>query len=158
MGAPPATPKRDPRSFIEEICTRVSDGETLNEVCADLKDYGGPSHSAFRRWVMADDELAKQYARAKELQADYLVEEMVEIADDGSNDYMTIVKGDMEYNVEDREVTSRSKLRVDTRKWIAAKLAPKKYSDKMDVTSGGEKLTAPIIIEWNGSNSDKADS
>jgi len=46
---------------------------------------------------------------------------------------MTVRKGDVEYNVEDREVTSRSKLRVETRKWLMSKLAPKKFGDKLEL-------------------------
>lgn len=59
----------------------------------------------------------------KEEQSELMVEDMLEIADDGSNDYMTI-EGDKSYNVEDKEVTNRSRLRIDTRKWIASKLKP----------------------------------
>lgn len=148
-------PTKFTQELADKICETIStSSKGLRTICSE----NDIDTSTLLKWLRENEEFSIQYARAKELQADYLVEEMVEIADDGSNDYMKIVKGDMEYNVEDREVTSRSKLRVDTRKWIAAKLAPKKYSDKMDVTSGGEKLTAPIIIEWNGSNSDKADS
>lgn len=87
----------------------------------------------------------RQYARAREAQADFLAEEIIEIADDGSNDYMTIVKGDKEYNVEDKEVTNRSRLRVDSRKWIASKLKPKKYADKLDLNHSGEVTPKQIV-------------
>lgn len=85
------------------------------------------------------------YARAKEEQADFLAEEIIEISDDGSNDYMTIVKGDLKYNVEDKEVTSRSKLRVDSRKWVASKLKPKKYGDKLDLNGD---LNQTLIVKF----------
>lgn len=78
-----------------------------------------------------------QYAHAREAQADFMAEEIIEIADDGSNDYMTVVKGDQEYNIENKEVTNRSKLRVDARKWVASKLKPKKYGDKIDLNHSG---------------------
>jgi hypothetical protein len=70
---------------------------------------------------------------------------MTEIADDGSNDYMTITKGNKSYNVEDREVTSRSKLRVDTRKWMLSKMNPKKYGDKIDVTTKDGPIPGSLI-------------
>jgi hypothetical protein len=79
-----------------------------------------------------------QYTHARENQADYLAEEILEIADDGSNDLMTITKGDQTYELENKEVTNRSKLRVEARKWIASKLKPKKYSDKVDMNHTGE--------------------
>lgn len=59
-----------------------------------------------------------------------MADEIQDIADDGSNDYMTIVKGDESYNVVNHEAINRSRLRVDSRKWIASKLLPKKYGDK----------------------------
>lgn len=96
---------------------------------------GMPSVQTVLKWLRKDmGGFVAQYARAKEEQADFMVEEMIDIADDGTNDYMTITKGDISYNVEDKEVTSRSKLRVETRKWAAAKLKPKKYGDKLEHT------------------------
>jgi hypothetical protein len=83
---------------------------------------------------------------------------MIDIADDGSNDFMTITKGDISYEVENKEWTSRSKLRVETRKWAASKLKPKKYGEKLDLGFRGKNgeltdpppalniITAPIEI------------
>jgi len=114
------------------------------------------SRDAFYAWIRKDDadkrhggELRNIYARAKEDQTDHLVDEMLDIADDGTNDLMTIVKGDQEYEVENKEVVNRSRLRIDTRKFIASKLKPKKYGDKLDLTSGGEKLpsSTPSVIQ-----------
>ena len=71
---------------------------------------------------------SEQYARAREAQADKLAEEALQIADDGRSD--TYVDGDVNVKT-DTEVIQRSKLRVDTRKWLASKMAPKKYGDKV---------------------------
>lgn len=90
-----------------------------------------PTHNNYK------EEFAKMYTLSKDMQMDYLAEEIIDIADDGSNDYMKIVKGDMEYNVEDKEWTNRSRLRVDARKWIASKLKPKRYGDKLDLNHEG---------------------
>lgn len=92
------------------------------------------------RWLRENEEFRNQYARAKEDQADFLAEEILDIADDGSNDFMTITKGNKTYNVENTEWTSRSKLRVEARKWIAAKLKPKRYGEKIDMTSDGKAI------------------
>ena len=43
------------------------------------------------------------------------------------------------------EYVQRSRIRIDTRKWIASKLKPKKYGDKVDVTTDGEKINTPVI-------------
>jgi len=89
----------------------------------------------------SENEFAQMYARAKQEQADFLAEEILDIADDGSNDLMTIVKGDISYEQENKEVTSRSKLRVDARKWVASKLKPKKYGDRIDLNhEGGQTI------------------
>ncbi|MGA4923469.1 hypothetical protein, partial [Bacillus subtilis] len=61
----------------------------LRTICSE-NDISTPT---LLKWLSENEQFSIQYARAKELQADYLVEEMVEIADDGSNDYMKIVKG-----------------------------------------------------------------
>lgn len=136
-----------PSSYTQElaakICSELSEGKSLRTVCA-AEDM--PSKTTVFNWMQSIPDFLVQYARAKEEAADALVDEMIEIADDGSNDYMTITKGDHEYNVEDREVTSRSKLRVETRKWIASKLKPKRYGEKLDLTSLGERLVQPPVI------------
>ncbi len=73
------------------------------------------------------------YVRAREDQADTLADEIVAIADDGSND--TYEKDGVVLTNQD--VVARSRLRVDARKWVAAKLKPKKYGDKVDVEHSG---------------------
>lgn len=107
--------------IFEKISTTT---RSLKTICSDetLPDVG-----TVLRWLRDNEAFRNQYARAKEEQADLMTEEMVDIADDGSNDTIQTKMGPME----DREWTSRSKLRVDTRKWIASKLKPKKYGDKI---------------------------
>lgn len=73
-------------------------------------------------------EFSEQYARAREAQADKLAEEALQIADDGRSDTYLDAEGNERT---DTEVIQRSKLRVDTRKWLASKMAPKKYGDKV---------------------------
>ncbi|CEJ71270.1 hypothetical protein BN1195_03615 [Chryseobacterium oranimense G311] len=139
------TEERKEKVF-EQIITEIADvGTPLRTI---LKRVGMPSSSTFFIWL-DDESFSKRYARAKEVQAEALADEILEIADDGTNDYMTIVKGDMKYNVENREVTNRSRLRVDTRKWILAKILPKKYGDKLDLTSDGQQINGsiPLVME-----------
>lgn len=125
--------------LANKICTEIATtSKSLRTICS-VDEL--PSVSTVLTWLNTKPEFLAQYARAKEEQADYLIEEMIDIADDGSNDFMTITKGDVSYDVENKEVTGRSRLRVDTRKWIASKLKPKKYGDKIDFTSGGDKVT-----------------
>lgn len=127
-----------------EICKRLSAGESLRVICFD-EDM--PNASTVHAWVLEDKEgFSKKYARARSIQAENMFDEILEIADDGSNDFMTITKGDRMYNIEDKEVTNRSRLRVDSRKWYLSKVLPKKFGDKMDVTSDGEAIKGNSII------------
>ncbi|CAB4121084.1 hypothetical protein UFOVP154_22 [uncultured Caudovirales phage] len=96
--------------------------------------------STIFKWLNAFPEFAEQYARAREAQADTLADELTDIADDGSNDWME--RKDAEGVIigwrENGEAVQRSRLRVDTRKWIASKLKPKKYGDKTETTLVGD--------------------
>jgi len=94
-----------------------------------------------------------QYTRAREAQADALVEECMEIADDGTNDWMER-RSEAEKGAGvstgwtlNGEHVQRSRLRVDTRKWWAARLAPKKYGDKVAL-SGDAENPVEMRISW----------
>ncbi len=137
-----------------EICARLAMGESLRRICLESMM---PDASTVHAWVIEDKEgFSKHYARARDIQAEQMFDEILDIADDGSNDYMTITKGDVTYNVEDREVTNRSRLRVDSRKWYLSKVLPKKFSEKLDVTSDGKAIEGNTIIlkDFNGTQTD----
>lgn len=93
-----------------------------------------PAKSTFLRWLSERPALQDQYARAREAQADHYADEIVEISDDGSNDWMSRQQGEETVRVVDHEHISRSKLRVDSRKWLMSKLAPKKYGEKLELS------------------------
>lgn len=131
--------------IADEICSQIaSSSKSLKTIC---EQPGFPSVSAVYAWLRTNEEFQKQYARAKDDQADYLVEEMMEIADDGRNDFVKTEKGDESYNVENKEWTNRSRLRVDTRKWIASKLKPKKYGEKIEHSGNINLSNEPIKFE-----------
>lgn len=138
-----------PSEFTQEtanrICKELSEGKSIRTICL-AEDM--PSAGTVYNWLLEEDkkEFLKQYAYARNAQAEHLFDELLEIADDGSNDLMTITKGDHSYEVENKEVVNRSRLRVDTRKWYLSKVLPKKYGDKVDVTSGGEVIKGNTII------------
>ena len=68
---------------------------------------------------------------------------MLEIADDGRNDWIVRLRKDgSTETVVDNEAVQRSRLRIDTRKWLLSKLSPKKYGD-VTVITGAEG--APLI-------------
>lgn len=95
-----------------------------------------PCVASVFNWLRTYPEFLAQYTRAKEEAADAFVEEMLDISDDGRNDWMEKLGKDGEpigWQLNGEHV-NRSRLRVDTRKWIASKLKPKKYGDKVALT------------------------
>ena len=141
-----------PSSFTQEIgdaiCERIADGESLRSIC---RDEAMPSKSMVLRWLAAHETFRDQYALAREAQADALFDEMVDIADDGTNDYMASLgdEGDAVAWRLNGEHIQRSKLRIEARKWMASKLQPKKYGDKITqehTGPGGAQLIPQINV------------
>lgn len=115
------------------ICKGLAEGMTLRQVC---KSDDMPPESTVRGWALNDvGGFAAHYARAREIGYHAMADELVEISDDGSNDYIEreIEAGRMvtEYN---GEHVARSRLRVDSRKWLLSKALPKIYGDKVALT------------------------
>lgn len=131
------------QELADKVCQKIAEGYSMRTVCApdDM-----PSISTLFKWVREIPEFSQQYARATEERTEAMSEDILDIADDGSNDLMTIQKGNVSYEVENKEVTNRSRLRVDTRKWLMSKMKPKKYGDKVDVTSAGEAIKGNTIV------------
>lgn len=119
------------RAF-EEIIEWICSGKSVNSILLCKKD-SMPSHTTFYAWVKNDANLYAKYARALKVRADVHVEQIIDIADDSSQDTKIVYNASgMEIEVEDKEYTSRSKLRVEARKWAASKMNPKKYGDKVE--------------------------
>ncbi len=130
-GRKPGRPSKFSAALTKQICRRIAEGESLRAVC---RDNAMPDKTTVLRWLSEHEEFRTQYARAREMQADHLADEILEIADDGTNDWAErAAKGGETTTVVDHEHIQRSKLRVDTRKWLMARMAPKKYGDKLDL-------------------------
>ena len=102
----------------------------------------GISQRVLWNWLASDEELMRQYQRAKELCVDAYAEEIIEISDEGSRDTYVDEKG---REVINREVIARAQLRIDARKWYAARLAPRKYGDKLPATHEGGDAKKPAV-------------
>ena len=138
--APPKPPGR-PSIYTPElatvICTHIADGKSLRAIGAM---DGMPHQATIMAWLDGSrPEFSEQYARAREAQADKLAEEILAIADDGRSDTYLDAEGNEKT---DSEVIQRSKLRVEARKWLASKMAPKKYGDKVAI--GGADDLGPV--------------
>lgn len=128
---------------IDEILEEISNGKSLVGILKSKEEY--PSYTAFMRWIDQDTKLVEKYTKAKEAQADYLAEQLLDIADDGKNDWMRSNDPDNPGYRFNNEHYQRSRLRVDTRKWIASKLKPKKYGEKLDL-GGNVSLAAAFAL------------
>lgn len=124
-------PSKYTPELAREICERISNGETLRQVC---RSEHMPAAPTVRSWVLDNvNGFSEQYARARILLAEHWADETVDIADDNKNDTYVDDNGNERTN---SEVVQRSRLRVDTRKWMLSKVLPKVYGDKLDVNHG----------------------
>ena len=123
------------QELADRICERLCNGESLRSICDD-KDM--PGLTTVFRWLQNNESFREFYTRARETQADALFDELLNIADDGRNDWMERQLPDKTKGwQENGEAIRRSALRVDARKWIVSKLLPRKYSDKAQVELTG---------------------
>lgn len=142
-----------PTEYNAEIADKIIDiistsNRSLASICKELD----LNPSTIYRWLDSHKEFCDNYARAKEWQADFMAEEILEIADDSSDDITKEFIGGQLKNVENKEFVSRSRLRVEARKWLASKLKPKKYAETLKTElSGkdGEKLVFEITMKKN---------
>lgn len=136
-----------PSSYSQEnadsICDHIASGKSLVSWC---QEAGRPSYTSVMRWLEAHESFRESYARARQDQADYLAEEIVQIADDGKNDTYFDEDGHERTN---QDVIARSRLRVDARKWYASKLAPKKYGEKVEAMHSGN-IDHSLTVQFVG--------
>lgn len=117
------------------VCAQIADGNSLRKIC---REDGVPALTTIFEWLGSKPEFAEQYARAKEAQADAMAEDMLDIADmpPAIGEKGTVDSGDV----------AHMRLRIDTRKWIASKLKPKKYGDKIEQEIKGDmSLTVQLV-------------
>lgn len=119
VGRPPMLPSE---AILDEICRLVAEGESITDI---TKRPDMPSLTTVFKWLDQDAEFAKRYARAREFQGDLMDACILDAAKRVTNENAQAIR-----------------VEIDAYKWRAAKLAPKRYGDRIDVTSGGEKLEA----------------
>jgi len=127
--------------LVETICLRIAEGESLNKICKDEKM---PDKATVFRWLVSDQVFCDKYARARELQAETQFDELIDIVDQPPE--LSYVKDKDGNDVEvkfDSSYVAWMKLRVDTRKWTAARMAPKKYGEQKQA----EQEFDPMVID-----------
>lgn len=124
-------PSKYTPELAREICLRIAAGASVRSIC---EDEAMPSESTVRAWAVDDLEgFSAQYTRAIQIRAMGWADEIVDISDDGRNDTYIDDNGNERT---DNERVARSRLRVDTRKWMLSKMLPKVYGDTLDVNHG----------------------
>lgn len=115
------------QEVADTICNRLLEGESLTHICTDSTL---PNKPCILKWLRDFPEFATQYAHAREMQMELMATEIIDISEE--EPMMTITFGENgSKECIDNAGIQRNRLRVDTRKWLMSKLAPKKYGEKV---------------------------
>lgn len=139
-----------PTSYTQEvadlICERLAEGESLRTICLD---DALPDRRTVIRWKNANETFRHQYARARDEQAELYADDIVDISDDGTNDYVERTRKDGSVEaVPDYDHIARSRLRVDSRKWLLSKLKPGTYGDKIQHANAAGDGNQEVTYRW----------
>ena len=116
-------PTKYSSKLASEICDAIaSSSKGIRLLCKNNPHW--PCSDTIFTWLKENADFSDQYARAKKCQVEFLVDEILEIADDVSHDCTVKDNGKITYN---QSAINRAKLQIDTRKWLACKLVPKVY-------------------------------
>ena len=126
-GGRPTKYTKELANFICQLVSTFPYG--LSKICYNREDL--PHESTIRQWRLDNPEFSAQYARAKLIQADILAEDCLDISDQST-----------------AETYCADRLKIETRKWLASKLLPKQYGDRVVLeqkTEENEQLKAELI-------------
>jgi hypothetical protein len=118
-------PTKYSETLADDICERIAKGKSLINICTELS----LSYSQVMVWLKNYTYFTDNYARAREAQADWYADEIISVIDNAKSD---------------RNEIERARIKVEALKWVASKLKPKKYGDKLDLTSDGDRVPIPI--------------
>lgn len=145
--------------YVYQLCQATMETDKgIKRLCDIYRadDPGFPPARTIREWIANSEEFTAQYTRAKEMQARHIFEQIIEIADDSSEDEIFIggddESGEGAKRVMNSEFVQRSKLRVEARKWALSKLLPKEFGDKIEVDNkhSGSIATPGLTLVLNG--------
>ena len=124
-------PSKFTKELADKICECLANGDSLRKICAS---GNMPEARTVHRWANENSAFCQQYAHAREKQAEFYADEIIEIAD-------SVIAA--------AEEVAKARLQIDARKWHASKLAPKKYGDKVTqyVSHSGHVATTDVPLE-----------
>ncbi|VVE00432.1 hypothetical protein PIN31115_02075 [Pandoraea iniqua] len=111
------------QALFDRICERMAEGESLRVIC---KSKDMPNKRTVMRWVAADEKLAEQYSEAQSMRADCYFDQIIDIADSKAD-------------------PQKTRVQIDARKWVLARMNPKKYGDKFTQELTGSEGGALIV-------------
>lgn len=113
-----------------KICEWIAGGRSLVSFC---KKKGSPHYRTVTKWLKQQPAFQADYRTAHQHQAEYLAEEIIDLADKQRLTKITTKRAGGEVDTVTKDNVERTRLQIDSRKWYAAKLAPKKYGDKLEL-------------------------
>lgn len=132
----------DRARIVAHVLIELAGGRAVSRTLRE--DLDMCPKSTFWNWCFADEELMGKVARAREFGVEAVLDDALDISDDKAHDTVKDEQGNERPNT---EWITRSRLRVDTRHKYAQMIAPRKYGAKLDLTSGGEKISLAAEID-----------
>jgi hypothetical protein len=148
-------PAGRPTDYTPELGERICEVVALNPkglpaLCDEYKWF--PADETIRKWRYRHPEFNGNYMRAKEFQLEQMAEVILDICDETPVCEMPDPDGGVSLRVDGAGV-QRNRLRVDTRKWIMSKLAPKRFGEKSEVAlSGNDGGPLELVVKHIGSD------
>jgi len=124
-----------------QILERIMAGQSLKQIC-ETDDT--PARSTVHKWMADDPALSDRYARACEVRADHIFDEILDIADTPMPGLKVKTDGEGKVETTEGDMIEHRRLQVDARKWALARMQPKKYGDKLAL--GGADDLAPLVV------------
>jgi hypothetical protein len=142
---------KEKTDIFNEICDNVIE----NKISFNKAVEKSPINLVtFYKWITENEIFEKLYKYAREIRSDVLFEEIIEIADTTEEGEVTKIS-ERGIEVKKGDMTDHRRLKVDARKWVVARMQPKKYGDKIDVTSGDEPIKQSLNITVDSSDTAK---
>jgi len=136
-------------AYSGKVAKQILERVMLSQGIAEIgRDPNMPDKATIFRWLADNDDFCDRYTRAKAVCADHMEEEILDIADNSANDYMERQNADgTTYEVVNSEHINRSRLRIESRKWLMSKLKPKKYGDRVNLDHGAQSSFSDMMAE-----------
>ena len=137
--------KNEIEEVFTKICEQIETGRSLRSILKEDKNM--PSSSTFFIWLKEDKLKSKRYELATDLRTDILFDEIIEIAYN-TEEGTTTKETERGVEVTTGDMLGHRRLKIDALKWSLSKLNPKKYGDKLDVTSKDKEIQSTPPIEF----------